>query len=144
MAWLGGAVCVFAIAFLSQPSPASPSPPCRRKLIDQRDHVSELFVQAFDGQLLPNLLASSTSFRRFQYSRESFAAISRVCRCFSDSLSPAVEKLKHSANKSGDGGGKNADLQKKSVYLGIGHDYEFYWMRGAFSLVNMSPRATTL
>jgi hypothetical protein len=52
--------------------------------------------------------------------------------------------LKHSANKSGDGGGKNADLQKKSVYLGIGHDYEFYWMRGAFSLVNMSPRATTL
>src|SRR6266700_4476806 len=55
MAWLGGAVCVFAIAFLSQPSPASPSPPCRGKLIDQRDHVSELFVQAFDGQLLPNL-----------------------------------------------------------------------------------------
>ncbi len=92
----------------------------------------------------PTFLASSTSFRRFQYSRESFAAISRVCRCFSDSLSPAVEKLKHSANKSGDGGGKNADLQKKSVYLGIGHDYEFYWMRGAFSLVNMSPRATTL
>ena len=56
---------------------------------------------------------------------------------FSNSLSPAVEKLKHSANKSGHGGGKNADLQKKSVYLGIGHDYEFYWMRGAFSLVNM-------